>query len=413
VHEVIALLALAAALTAAIARPSWAPESVVALVGAAACLAAGALSWADATAEARAVAPTLALLAALLALGDGCRRAGVFSAVADRLARGARGSPPRLLALVFGAAASTTALLGLDATVVLLTPAVLAAAARLRMSPRPHLYACTHLANSASLVLPVSNLTNLLAFRATGTSFAGFAALMAAPWLVALAIEWAVLRRWFARQLDGATAPLTGDLRRLPRLPLAVLALTLAGFVAASARGIDLAWPAALGALALALPGLRGAHGPRAAAGLVRAVDVPLLAFVLGLAVIVRAVSVGPVGARLTELLPAGAGLAALLGTAALAAALANRVNNLPALLLLLPAAAAAGRGPVLAALVGVNAGPNLTYVGSLATVLWRRIVRRDGEEPPASEFLRLGALSVPAVLVGATVALWLVLQVG
>ena len=53
-------------------------------------------------------------------------------------------------------------MLSLDATVVLLTPIVFATAARLRISPKPHVYACAHLANSASLLLPVSNLTNLL-----------------------------------------------------------------------------------------------------------------------------------------------------------------------------------------------------------------------------------------------------------
>jgi Na+/H+ antiporter NhaD/arsenite permease-like protein len=88
--DIVALLALAATLTAAIVRPAHAPESVVALVAAALCVAAGAVSAGDAADEARTVGPTLALLAALLVLGEGCRRAGLFSALADRLARGAR-----------------------------------------------------------------------------------------------------------------------------------------------------------------------------------------------------------------------------------------------------------------------------------------------------------------------------------
>ena len=98
-------------------------------------------------------------------LGDGCERAGLFDALAARIARSARGSARRLLALVFAAAAAVTAVLGLDATVVLLTPAAFAAARRARLDARPSLYACTHLANTASVLLPVSNLTNLLAFR--------------------------------------------------------------------------------------------------------------------------------------------------------------------------------------------------------------------------------------------------------
>ena len=123
------------------------------------------------------------------------------------MARDARGDPRRLLAMVFLVAVTVTAVLSLDATVVLLTPVVFATAARLRTSARPHVYACTHLANSASLLLPVSNLTNLLAFEASGLSFARFAGLMVLPWLVALGIEWLVHARTF-------TADLTRPARR-------------------------------------------------------------------------------------------------------------------------------------------------------------------------------------------------------
>jgi arsenical pump membrane protein len=90
---------------------------------------------------------------------------------------------------------------------------------------------------------------------------------------------------------------------------------------------------------------------------------------------------------------------------------LANVINNLPAVLLLLPAAAAAGPGVVLAVLIGVNAGPNLTYVGSLATLLWRRVLRKRGEKLPASEFLRLGVVTVPPVLLASILALWVSLR--
>ena len=121
--------------------------------------------------------------------------------------KGARGSGPRLLTLVIAAAAAVTAVLGLDATVVLLTPAAFAAAAKARLPARAHVYACSHLANSASLLLPVSNLTNLLAFNASDLSFAKFAAQMALPWAVAIAIEWGALRFVFRRRaaIRGAT----------------------------------------------------------------------------------------------------------------------------------------------------------------------------------------------------------------
>ena len=108
---------------------------------------------------------------------------------------------------MFLIAAVTTAVLSLDATVVLLTPVVFATAARLEVRARPHVYACTHLANSASLLLPVSNLTNLLAFAASGLAFGHFAALMAVPWLAAIGVEYAVFGRFFASDLNAATEP--------------------------------------------------------------------------------------------------------------------------------------------------------------------------------------------------------------
>ena len=388
-------------------RPRWAPEALVALGGAALLIAVGAIDWGDATDEAEAIGPTLALLAGLLVLGDGCERAGLFDALAARIAGSAGGSPRRLLALVFAAAAAVTAVLGLDATVVLLTPAAFAAARRARLDARPSLYACTHLANTASVLLPVSNLTNLLAFRATDLSFTRFAALMALPWAAMLAVEWLGLTRSFAGELDaprGRTPE--GAPPHLPRAPLAVLAATFAGFVVAQPLGIDPAWAAVAGAVAMV-----AAERVRPP-DVLRAVDVPLLAFVLGLAIIVRALGDNGAGDLVDGLLPSGDGLLALLGATAVAAVLANLVNNVPAVLLLLPAAAAAGPAVVLAVLIGVNAGPNLTPTGSLATLLWRRVLRDRQAEPSLGEFLKLGVLTVPPALILGTVALWLALQV-
>jgi arsenical pump membrane protein len=128
---------------------------------------------------------------------------------------------------------------------------------------------------------------------------------------------------------------------------------------------------------------------------------------VLALGVVVAAVTGNGLGRALRHLLPGGTTLPALLGTAALAAVLANVINNLPAVLVLLPLAAAAGPGAVLAVLLGVNIGPNLTYTGSLATLLWRRIVRAHDAGVDLGEFTRLGLLTVPAALILAVLALW------
>jgi arsenical pump membrane protein len=395
--EALAAIALLAAIGAAITHKV--PEAAVALGGAAVLLVVGALSLDQAADEAKSLAPTLVVLASLLVLGEGCEKAGVFDALAARMAQQARAKGTRLLALVVGAAAVVTAILGLDATVVLLTPAAFAAAARARLPARAHVYATSHLANSASLLLPVSNLTNLLAFNATDLSFARFAAYMALPWAVAIAIEWGALRYVFRDELQLRGRVPEDEPPPLPIAPLAVLGVTFAGFVLAQPLGVDAAWVATAGALVMA--------------ALTRpswsAVDLPLLGFVLGLGLIVKALADQGLGDVVTGVLPDGTSLLALLGATFVAAALANLLNNVPALLVLLPAAAAAGPATVLAVLIGVNAGPNLTYTGSLATLLWRRSLRDRGHEPSHAEFHRLGALTVPPILIGCTVALWLV----
>ncbi len=406
--EAAALVVLAASLAAAVTRPRWAPDWTVAAGGAVLLVVVGVLSVKGARDAIGQLGPTVGFLAALLVLADGCRRAGMFDALGAWMALGSRGRPRRLLAMVFLAAAATTAVLSLDATVVLLTPIVFATAARLRTNARPHVYACTHLANSASLLLPVSNLTNLLAFRASGLSFARFGALMALPWLVALAIEWLVLSRAFAGDLRRSEPRSAAKLERpeLPAFALAVVALTLAGFVLSSLIGIAPVWIAAAGAVAMVV---RERPDPKA---VLLAAEPQFLVFVLGLGIIVRAASDHGLSTAIDALLPHGTALPALLLVAVVSAAVANLLNNLPATLIILPVAAVSGPGAVLAMLVGVNVGPNLTYVGSLATLLWRRIVHAHDQETDMGEFTRLGLLTVPAALVACTLALWLALQV-
>lgn len=402
---------LAASLGAAVTRRPVS-EAAVAAAGAALLVALGAVAPATAWRTVRELGPTLGFLAALLVIGECCRRAGLFAAIAARLAGGARRGGTALLGSVFGAAVAVTAVLSLDATVVLLTPVVLAAAARARAHPAPHLLACGHLANSASLALPVSNLTNLLALQATGLSFTRFATVTALPTVAAVGVEWLVLRRRYARELrsvpDAAAAPAAPV--AAPRGPLVVLTLTLAGFVLSAPLGIAPAWAAVAGGVALALPLLR--RGELRARDVAAAAQPAFLLFVAGIGVIVAAASAHGLGTAVAALVPAGTGPADLLAVAVLAAVLANLLNNLPATLVLVPLVAPAGPAPVLAALVGLNVGPNLTPAGSLATLLWRRVLDRGGHELAPGEFVRLGLLTVPAGIAAATGALWLACRV-
>jgi arsenical pump membrane protein len=404
--EVISVALLVVVLGFAVIRPRGLPEAVAAVPAALIALLTGALGWGQAWAEIEHLFPVVAFLAAVLVISELCDADGLFRYAGALVAAKSRADAHRLLVFVFVLAALVTAVLSLDATVVLLTPVVFATASKMGVRPKPHAYACTHLANAGSLLLPVSNLTNLLAMSAAGITFVSFAGLMALPWLAVIAVEYVAFRLFFAGDLSiPATDPEPPGVPPLPRFSAAVLAFTLAGFVVASFLGIEAAWVALAGALVMLVRALK--------LGQVEWKDVPgfinlgFLGFVLSLGIVVTAVVEGGLGDAIGAIVPQGQSLVALLLWAGLAALLANVVNNLPAVLVLLPFAAQAGTGAVLAVLIGVNVGPNLTYVGSLATLLWRRIVQAHDHETPIQEFTLLGLLATPLAIIVGVVALW------
>jgi arsenical pump membrane protein len=451
VTTTVAVVLLAAVLVFATLRPRRLPEAVAAVPAAALVVAVGVVSGRQALDELGTLGPTVGFLAAVLVLAHAADRAGVFRWAGAVAARVSRGGAQRLLAVVFLIASLTTAVLSLDATVVLLTPVVLLTAQTLRVRPRPHVYACTHLANSASLLLPIANLTNLLAFAASGVSFVKFAALMSLPWIAAITTEYVIFGRFFAADLvpadavlvaadgdlvaaDGDPVAVDGDLDRqpgrarnmsgaadieldpappTPRFALSVLAVTLIGFATLEPLGVEPAWVALAGALVLGVRDVvttdRSERG-RVAGGLILASNPMFCAFVFALGIVVLAVRDTGLGHLVAQLAPSTPTFVGLFGAAVLAAVLANLLNNLPATLLLVPVVAHSP-GLVFAVLLGVNIGPNLTYVGSLATLLWREVLHARDHVPDIRTFLALGALTVPACLLATSGALWLTLH--
>jgi arsenical pump membrane protein len=325
--------------------------------------------------------PPFVLVAGLLLIGSVVEADGVFEALGARVER-LHGGPVTLLATLLALEAIVTAVLNLDTAVVFLTPILLHAAARRRCDEQPFLYGALFMANGASLLLPGSNLTNLIVLAHEPLSGAGFARAMVLPWLVVvvLTIGFLVLiYRPVAQERVDAAPP------RL-RIGLGVAATAVATALILALH--DSALPVfAVGVVAVAMRRLR----PRLGA--------PVLAALFLVAVALGTLArewEGP--ARLVRRLGG-------IDTAALGAGLGVAVNNLPAATLL-----AARRPPhPLPLLIGLNLGPSLLFTGSLSAYLWYRVAHSAGARPSLRRASLLGLALVPLTVAGALAALALV----
>ena len=350
-----------------------------------------------------------AFLLGILGLAELARAAGVFEALAQRAGNLAAGSQPRLFALVFVAGVLVTALLSNDTTVIVLTPAVFAALDPLGLDPMPYLYACAFVANAASFVLPFSNPANLIVYAGGLPTAAVWLRTYGAPAAVALAATYVALRFALRRSLRTPVPPAT--VAATPGPATSTVSVALAISAGALVVAATLGWPVGMVALLLAIASLcaaafRDPTIPRAVAGGAKWSIVPLVA---GLFVVVDALDRSGALAAARELPLLAQGLGAPGGALALAfgSALASNVaNNLPVALAARYALHGAPPASLHAALVGIDLGPNLSLTGSLATLLWLVMLRREGREVGALTFLRLGAIVALPALAASALAL-------
>jgi arsenical pump membrane protein len=343
-----------------------------------------------------ALTAVVGFLAAAMVIAKASADEGLFEEWAAVIARATTQSPTRRFELVVVLIAVVTAVLTLHATVVLLAPVLLVAA---RSARRATGLAVVRVANTGSIALPTSNITNLLAFAGTGLAFVEFAWLMLPVFAVGVAAELAVLRWWFRKDLSDDPAP---DVAEAPAVPLFPAAVVVAVLIALSG-GAPLWLPAVAGAILLG--GYALARGTTTWRDLVEAANLPLAGLVLAWGLVVVWLAGTRAGDGIDRLVPSGDGLGALLVTALVGMLAAGLVNNMPAALILLPAAAAAGPVTVLALLIGLNVGANLTRIGSLANLLWRQAGPSDVTS--WGRFHAIGVATTPVIVVLCTTVLW------
>jgi arsenical pump membrane protein len=394
-----------------IIRPLGLPEALWATAGAAALVLLSLLQWQDAVGAVAKGTDVYLFLSGMMLLAELARREGLFSWLAAHAARAAKGSAARLFGLTYLVGIFVTAFLSNDATAVVLTPAVYAAAKAARAKPLPYLAACAMIANAASFVLPISNPANLVLYGNHMPPLGPWLRLFALPSILSIAATYAVLRAVFRHELQD-TVEANVAVPSLPRggrfaaLGIGVTALAL---ILASASGFQLGAPTFLaGSVSAFLVLLEKRETPWP---LLRGISWSVLPLVAGLFVLVEGLNHTGVIAGLAGLLEWGVvkstSGAAWIGGAGLAAG-TNLMNNLPACLIAESAASAAHPPAVVtgALLIGVDLGPNLSVTGSLATILWLVALKREGETCSAWQFLKIGVLAMPAALLPALGAL-------
>jgi len=346
--------------------------------------------------------PTIALLLGLMVVSAQFRLGGFYAAVTRRLGAGDH-SPGGLLALVVVTAGALSAVLANDIVCLAMAPVLVELCARKRLDPVPFLLALACAANVGSAGTLIGNPQNMLIGEVLHLSFAKYLWQGGVPAAVGLAMVWlainrAYMNRWARESPIPVLDPAPFDRRQTFKAVLVVTGI-IAAFLFAP-------WPRAV--VALAAAGVLLVSRQMASREMLGLVDWHLLVLFAGLFVVNAAIAQsGLLGGVLLAARQAGIELGdpgTLFGATAI---LSNLVSNVPAVMLLLPAAGHDLAGPVLA-LSSTLAG-NLLIVGSIANIIVIDQARRLGVEIDWRTHARVGIPVTIATLSIAALWLWLI----
>ena len=375
-------------------------RSGVALLGAIAILAAGRLTLEEAVLAAD--AHTLALLFGLMVISAQFRLGGLYSEVVRRIAAQA-GRPDTLLLWVIVAAGTLSSVLANDIVCLAMTPMLVAVCVQRGLTPLPFLLALACAANIGSAATIIGNPQNMLIGETLRLPFAGYLLDGGTPAVIGLVVTWLILRtQWNGRWDSFAAGASTRSVESVPfdrRQTIKGIAL-LIGVIAAF---VFTSWPRDV--IALTAAGVLLLSRRMASREMVGLVDWHLLVLFVGLFVVNEAVErAGVLQGLYAHLTAAGIDLMQPLWLFAITPILSNLVSNVPAVMLLLPAANGPHAGAVLA-LASTLAG-NLLIVGSIANIIVVEQARAQGVVVDWRAHARSG---VPITLATLTVAaIWL-----
>ena len=406
-------------------RPFRWNEAVIAMAGAAILLLLGLISPADAFFTLIRDWNTFLFFLGMMGLSALAEASGLFDWLAVQAARLAGKSAARLFLNVFLLGSLISMVLSNDATALILTPIVYVLVTKLRLPVLPYLFACTFIADTASFLLPVSNPINIIILSRFPLDLLTFLRLLFLPSLVVISINIGVFFLLYRKQLKGAF-----EIKRLPsaeqavkhkayfRYTCSVLAVVAFAYVIASAIQFPLSIIAMSGAVLLLIGGLCWRRTSLTETA--KRISWSIFGFIAGMFIVVRAIE----DTGLTTLfgnwlihLSGGTSFGAVMVGTAGSALGTNLINNVPMAVVMISAlggiqhaSPAIQHGFVAATMFGCDLGPNLTTVGSLATVLWLLILRQRNVDVSGLDYFKVGVVVTPLMLLAGGITMWLLL---
>ena len=406
-------------------RPFRWNEAAIAMAGAGLLLILGLVSPGDAFSTLYRDWNTFLFFLGMMGLSALAESAGLFDWLAVQAARFARESAWRLFLNVFLLGSLISMVLSNDATALILTPVVYVLVTKLRLPVLPFLFTCTFIADTASFLLPVSNPINIIMLSHFPMDLFTFLRLLLLPSLVVIAINIGVFFLLYRRELQGRfqleRLPATGKMvkhRAYFRYTCLVLIGVAIAYVAASATQFPLSLVAVGGALILMAGALCWKQTTLRETG--KRISWSIFGFIAGMAIVVRSIEDTGLTARfghwLLHLSGESSFGAVMVGTAG-AALGTNLINNIPMAVVMTSALGSIQYAPIAiqhgflaATMFGCDLGPNLTTVGSLATILWLLILRRQGIDVSGLDYFKVGVIVTPIMLLAGAFTIWLLL---
>ena len=417
---ILTLVIFASSIGLLMVRPKPLNEATAVALGAAAMLVLSIISPLQTWQVLQENANVLLFFLGLMIISVVAEQAGFFQWCAIKAVKLAGTKGPVLLGVVFALGAFITAFFSNDAAALILTPLVFAIVKRHNLNPLPYVFACAFIANTASMLLPVSNPVNLLVVEKFHLTLGQYLKYLLVPSLVVIGTNLLIFRWLFRKELTAVNC------NDQPEEPIKIdgffltvstgLGLTTLGYILVSVYGLPLSYPAAGGAIILLACGFvfKRIKMKVVASG----ISWSIFLFIFALALLVKGLEnagvIKLIAEGLTKVAEHGH-LQALFSVTLSTALGANLVNNWSMMMVSVASLGTMSTQSVVfnnslvyGAIMGTDLGPNLTILGSLSSMLWLVLLRKRGLDIRPMQYFKVGLIVTPVLLITGVLSLYL-----